>query len=82
MLFKLIKLFTRVVLPTLLFFLVEKLTLQVEEDSKPECINTPTIEGDLFLSFSFFLSFSLSLSQSYPQIVNSSTFLFFISLVF
>jgi hypothetical protein len=63
-------------------FLVEKLTLQVEEDSKPECRNTPTIEGDLSLSLSFFLSFSLSLSQSYPQIVNSSTFLFFISLVF
>jgi hypothetical protein len=33
-------------------FLVEKLTLQVEEDSKPECINTPTIEGELSLSLS------------------------------
>jgi hypothetical protein len=51
-------------------FLVEKLTLQVEEDSKPECKNTPTTEGDLSLSL------SLSLSQSCPQIVNSSTFFF------
>jgi hypothetical protein len=50
-------------------FLVEKLTLQVEEDSKPECRNTPTIEGDLSLSlslseFSHHFQISLSLSLS------------------
>jgi len=40
---------------------MEKLILQVEEDSKPECRNTPTIEGDLSLSLSLSLSLNLVL---------------------
>jgi hypothetical protein len=45
---------------------VEKLTLQVEEDSKPKCRNTPTTEGDISLS----LSLSLAILSSNCEFFN------------